>query len=79
MDKREEKLLISTIIFIDGEERQFLAESMSIGHPSENLVRVDLGEKGEIIIPLYNVREIHTRDLPVEAISPEIVNEDVPS
>jgi len=79
VDERKEKLLISTIIFVDGEERQFPAESISVGHLSKDLVRVDLAEKGEIIIPLYSIREIHTRDLPVEAISPEIFNEDVPS
>lgn len=65
-------MLISTIIFSDGEERQFPAESLSIGEPNENLVRIDLADKGEIIIPLYAVKQIHTYDLPAEAVSPEV-------
>lgn len=65
-------MLISTVVFIDGEERQVPAASLSIGTPQENLIRVDLAERGEIIIPLYAVKEIHTSDLPADAISPEI-------
>lgn len=72
-------LLITTIIFFDGEERQFPAEAVTIGEPSERLVRVDLAHEGVFIIPLYAIREVHTRDLPADAVSPEIFNEDVPS
>lgn len=65
-------MLISTIIFTDGEERQFPAESMSIGEPNKNLIRIDMADRGEIIISLYAVKQIHTYDLPAEAVSPEI-------
>lgn len=72
-------MLITTIIFLDGEERQFPAEAVTLGAPSENLVRIDLAHEGEFIIPLYSIKEIHTRDLPADAIAPEIFNEEVPS
>jgi len=75
----ERALLISTVLFTDGEERQFRAESLSVGAPSENLVRVDLADGTEILIPFYSVKQIITQDLPVDAISPEIFNENVPS
>lgn len=65
-------MLISTIIFTDGEERQFPAESLSIGEPNKNLIRIDLGTRGEIIVSLYAVKEIHTYDIPAEAVSPEL-------
>ena len=71
-------MLISTVIFIDGEERQFPAESLTIGSPSENLVRVDLAERGEIVIPLYAIRSIHTNDLAEDAISPDILSSEKP-
>jgi hypothetical protein len=67
-------LLISTVIFIDGEERQFPAESVSIGAPLGHLVRVDLADKGEIIIPMSAIKEIHTRELPADAITADIFN-----
>lgn len=76
---KEKALLISTVIFSDGEERQFRAESLSVGAPAENLVRVDLADGTEILIPLYSIKQITTQDLPVDAISPEIFNEHVPS
>ncbi|HEY3373965.1 MAG TPA: hypothetical protein VGK02_02760 [Candidatus Aquicultor sp.] len=65
-------MLISTIILTNGEERQFLAESITIGEPLESLVRVDLIDRGEIIYPLYTIQSIHTQDLPEDAISPEV-------
>jgi hypothetical protein len=60
------------VIFTDGEERQFLAEALTIGKPSENLVQVDLADRGQIIIPFYAIKVIHTEDLPADAISPDV-------
>lgn len=65
-------MLVSTVIFLDGEERQFPAESLSVGVPLEHLIRVDLADKGEIIIPLSAIKEIHTSELAAEALTPEI-------
>lgn len=67
-------MLISTVIFMDGEERQFLARNLFYDVPEKNLIRVDLGKKGEIVIPLTAIKEIHTEDLPADAISPEVLN-----
>ncbi|MHB8842179.1 MAG: hypothetical protein ACYC56_10440 [Candidatus Aquicultor sp.] len=72
-------MLISTVLFTDGEERQFRAESVTVGAPQENLVRIELADGTEILIPLYSIKQITTEDLPVDAISPVIFNEHVPS
>lgn len=72
-------MLISTVLFTDGEERQFRAESVTVGTPQENLVRIELADGAEILIPIYSIKQITTEDLPVDAISPVIFNENVPS
>ncbi len=72
-------MLISTVLFTDGEERQFRAESVTVGAPQENLVRIELTDGAEILIPIYSIKYITTEDLPVDAISPVIFNENVPS
>lgn len=71
-------MLISTVIYNDGEERQYYAASLTIGEPSENLIRVDLGEDGETIISIFAIRAIHTQDLPEDAISPEVLGSSRP-
>jgi len=66
-------VLISTIIFSDGEERQFRAESVTINESGVGYIRVALAEKGEIVIPLTAIKEIHTTDLPEDLISPDLL------
>ncbi|MDI6816462.1 MAG: hypothetical protein QME41_04645 [Actinomycetota bacterium] len=66
-------MLISTIIFMDGEERQFRAEKVRVAEAGTEYVRVDLGEEGEVIIPLTAIKEIHTADLSEDNIAADLL------
>ncbi|HCG99885.1 MAG: hypothetical protein A2074_03220 [Candidatus Aquicultor primus] len=66
-------MLISTIIFMDGEERQFRAEKVRVGEAGVDYVRVDLDEEGEVIIPLTAIKEIHTTDLSEDDVAADLL------
>jgi len=66
-------MLISTIVFNDGEERQVYAQSLTVGEPLKHMVRVELGADEEMLIPITSVKEIVTADLNEDSISGDIL------